>query len=90
MEQESSQRRETGFLKKGDESAGVAKQYYGLTGQIENCQVVVFLAYISSRGQSLINRRLYLPKSWSSSSEKRKKAVRSHAEVDSAWERAPR
>ena len=52
----------------------VARQYCGLMGQIENCQVGVFLAYLSSRGQSLIDRRLYLPKSWSSSPKKRKKA----------------
>lgn len=55
---------ETSFLKKGEESVGVGKQYCGLTGQIENCQVGVFLAYISSKGQSLLDRRLYLPKSW--------------------------
>ena len=52
----------------------VARQYCGLTGQIENCQVAVFMAYLSSRGQALIDRRLYLPKSWSSSPKKRKKA----------------
>jgi SRSO17 transposase len=55
---------ETSFLKKGEESVGVGRQYCGLTGQIDNCQVGVFLAYISSKGQSLIDRRLYLPKSW--------------------------
>lgn len=65
---------ETCFLKKGQESAGVARQYCGLTGQIENCQVAVFMAYLSSRGQALIDRRLYLPKSWSSSAKKREKA----------------
>ena len=51
---------ETSFLKRGEESVGVGRQYCGLTGQIENCQVGVFLAYISSKGQSLIDRRLYL------------------------------
>ncbi|RUS94416.1 hypothetical protein DSM107010_71880 [Chroococcidiopsis cubana SAG 39.79] len=45
---------ETSFLKKGEESVGVGRQYCGLTGQVENCQVGVFLAYISSKGQSLI------------------------------------
>ena len=50
---------ETCFLKKGQESAGVARQYCGLTGH----QVAVFMAYLSSRGQALIDRRLYLPKS---------------------------
>lgn len=65
---------ETSFLKKGEESVGVGRQYCGLTGQIENCQVGVFLAYISSKGQSLIDRRLYLPKSWSGNPKRRKKA----------------
>lgn len=65
---------ETSFLKKGEESVGVGRQYCGLTGQIENCQVAVFLAYISSKGQSLIDRRLYLPKSWSGNPKKRRKA----------------
>lgn len=49
---------------------------YLTVGQIENCQVAVFMAYLSSRGQALIDRRLYLPKSWSSSAKKREKAVR--------------
>jgi len=65
---------ETSFLKRGEESVGVGRQYCGLTGQIENCQVGVFLAYISSKGQSLIDRRLYLPKSWTTVSKRRKKA----------------
>jgi len=65
---------ETSFLKKGEESVGVGRQYCGLTGQIENCQVGVFLAYISSKGQSLLDRRLYLPKSWTTVRQRRKKA----------------
>jgi len=65
---------ETSFLKKGEESVGVGRQYCGLTGQIENCQVGVFLAYISSKGQSLIDRRLYLPSSWTTVRQRRKKA----------------
>jgi SRSO17 transposase len=55
---------ETGFLKKGDRSAGVARQYSGTAGRIENCQIGVFLAYASRYGQALIDRRLYLPESW--------------------------
>jgi SRSO17 transposase len=55
---------ETGFIKKGDHSAGVARQYSGTAGRIENCQVGVFLAYASRFGQTLIDRRLYLPESW--------------------------
>jgi SRSO17 transposase len=52
---------ETGFLKKGLHSAGVQRQYTGTAGRIENAQVGVFLAYASSRGRALIDRRLYLP-----------------------------
>ena len=55
---------ETGFLKKGDKSVGVQRQYSGTAGRIENSQVGVFLALASSRGRSLIDRELYLPKSW--------------------------
>ncbi len=55
---------ETGFLKKGIRSAGVARQYSGTAGRIENAQVGVFLAYASSRGRALIDRELYLPKEW--------------------------
>lgn len=55
---------DTGFLKKGMRSAGVARQYSGTAGRVENCQVGVFLAYRSSRGHGLIDRQLYLPAAW--------------------------
>lgn len=55
---------ETGFLKKGIKSAGVARMYSGTAGRIENCQLGVFLAYSSSCGHALIDRELYLPKDW--------------------------
>jgi SRSO17 transposase len=55
---------ETGFLKKGTGSAGVQRQYSGTAGRIENSQVGVFLSYASLRGRALIDRRVYLPKSW--------------------------
>ena len=55
---------ETGFLKKGDKSAGVQRQYSGTAGRIENCQIGVFLAYASRYGRTLIDRALYLPDSW--------------------------
>ena len=55
---------ETGFLKKGTKSVGVARQYSGTAGRIENCQIGVFLAYASSRGQAFLDRALYLPKAW--------------------------
>lgn len=52
---------ETGFLKKGEHSAGVARQYSGTAGRIENAQIGVFLAYASGKGHALIDRALYLP-----------------------------
>lgn len=55
---------ETGFLKKGSKSAGVARQYSGTAGRIENQQIGVFLAYTSSRGCAFIDRELYLPEEW--------------------------
>ncbi|HET8853233.1 MAG TPA: IS701 family transposase [Ktedonobacteraceae bacterium] len=55
---------ETSFPKRGKKSAGVKKQYCGRTGQVENCQVGVFLSYVSAQGHSLIDRELYLPKDW--------------------------
>ena len=55
---------ETGFLKKGTKSAGVQRQYSGTAGRVENCQLGVFCAYASSKGRALIDRELYLPKSW--------------------------
>jgi SRSO17 transposase len=55
---------ETGFLKKGTGSVGVQRQYSGTAGRVENCQVGVFLSYASPRGRALIDRRVYLPKSW--------------------------
>ncbi|BCL78865.1 transposase [Ktedonobacteria bacterium brp13] len=55
---------ETGFLKKGVKSVGVQRQYSGTAGRIENCQVGVFLSYACSHGHTLLDRALYLPKSW--------------------------
>ena len=55
---------ETGFLKKGSQSAGVARQYSGTAGRIENQQIGVFLAYSSTRGTAFIDRELYLPEEW--------------------------
>src|SRR5512135_494175 len=55
---------ETGFLKKGTKSVGVARQYSGTAGRLENCQIGVFLGYASPSGQALIDRELYLPKAW--------------------------
>jgi SRSO17 transposase len=55
---------DTGFLKKGTTSAGVQRQYSGTAGRTENCQIGVFAAYASSKGRALVDRELYLPKSW--------------------------
>jgi SRSO17 transposase len=55
---------ETGFLKKGNQSAGVGRQYSGTAGRIENCQIGVFLSYATSKGRALIDRELYIPQNW--------------------------
>jgi SRSO17 transposase len=55
---------ETGFLKKGRHSAGVARQYSGTAGRIENCQIGVFLACATDQGHTLLDRELYLPAEW--------------------------
>lgn len=64
---------ETGFMKQGEHSVGVQVQHCSLTGRLENCQVGVFLAYVSPHGHTLIDRRLYLPQSWASNQDKRLK-----------------
>ena len=61
---------ETGFLKKGRHSAGVARQYSGIAGRIENCQIGVFLTYASPRGYALLDRELYVPHEWSTAPER--------------------
>ncbi|WP_435126684.1 IS701 family transposase [Micromonospora tulbaghiae] len=55
---------ETGFAKKGRRSAGVQRQYSGTLGRTDNCQIGTFLCYATSAGRALIDRELYLPKSW--------------------------
>ena len=55
---------ETGFPKKGHDSVGVARQYCGSLGKVENCQVGVFAAYASRQGYALIDKRLFLPEPW--------------------------
>jgi SRSO17 transposase len=62
---------ETGFLKKGTKSVGVARQYSGTAGRIENCQIGVFLAYASPRGHAFLDRALYLPKAWAEDAARR-------------------
>src|SRR5436305_4429368 len=65
---------ETGFLKKGTKSVGVARQYSGTAGRVENCQVGVFLGYATPRGRALLDRALYLPKEWAEDRQRRKAA----------------
>jgi SRSO17 transposase len=55
---------ESGFQKKGNDSVGVAKQYCGNIGKVENCQVGVFAAYASPKGYSLVDKRLFMPEKW--------------------------
>lgn len=55
---------ESGFVKKGNDSVGVGKQYCGTLGKVENCQVGVFAAYASSQGYAFLDTRLFLPEKW--------------------------
>ena len=66
---------ESGFEKKGDDSAGVAKQYCGTAGKVENCQVGVFAAYASPHGYCLLDNQLFIPEKWFTDeyAERRKK-----------------
>jgi SRSO17 transposase len=66
---------ETGFLKKGTHSAGVAPQYSGTAGKVQNCQIGVFLAYASGKGHALIDRALYLPEPWCADAGRRAEAA---------------
>lgn len=65
---------ETGFLKKGTKSAGVARMYSGTAGRVENCQIGVFLTYATAAGRTLIDRELYLPKAWANDADRREEA----------------
>jgi SRSO17 transposase len=61
---------ETGDLKKGMHTVGVQRQYTGTAGRIENSQVAVFLGYATGHGHALVDRELYLPKSWTADSDR--------------------
>ena len=65
---------ETGFLKKGDKSAGVQRQYSSPAGRIENSQIGVFLAFAGAHGRILLDRELYLPQVWEEDRERRREA----------------
>ena len=66
---------DTGFLKKGKKSLGVARQYTGTAGDTVNCQVGVFLAYTSERGAGFVDRALYLPREWTNDPSRRTEAA---------------
>jgi SRSO17 transposase len=65
---------ETGFPKKGTKSVGVKRQYAGCLGRVDNCQVGVFLNYMTPDGHVLLDRRLFLPEEWAKDFERRKEA----------------
>jgi SRSO17 transposase len=65
---------DSGFPKCGDKSVGVARQYCGATGKIDNCQVAVFLTYASAAGHTLLDERLYLPEEWATDAKRRQEA----------------
>lgn len=65
---------ETGFPKKGTKSVGVKRQYAGCLGRVDNCQVGVFLNYITPEGHLLVDRRLFLPEEWANDGKRRKEA----------------
>lgn len=84
---------ETGFLKKGNKSVGVKKQYSGTAGRIENCHMGVCLAYASSKGHTLIDQELYLLKEWAEDQARRNEvgvpqectSQRSHSWTERCW-----
>ena len=65
---------ETGFVKKGNKSVGVKRQYSGTAGKVENSQVGVFLTYFSREGRTFLDRRLYMPKEWCADERRRQEA----------------
>jgi SRSO17 transposase len=65
---------ETGLLKKGEKSVGVARQYTGTAGDTVNCQVGVFMGYSSEKGAAFLDRALYLPRAWTNAPARRAEA----------------
>lgn len=62
------------FPKSGQESVGVARQWCGRLGKVENCQVGIYMGYVSSREHALVDMRLFLPKEWTTDTNRRRKA----------------
>jgi SRSO17 transposase len=77
---------ETGFLKQGKASCGVARQYTGSAGKITNCQIGVFASYVSRHGHAFIDRALYLPKAWTDDPARMKAA---HVPEETAFATKP-
>lgn len=82
---------DTGFPKKGTESVGVARMYSGTLGKVDNCQIGVFAAYVSRKGRSVVDARIYLPQQWARDRARRKKVgvpqgVRFHTKPELAVE----
>ena len=69
----------SGFPKSGTESVGVARQWCGRLGKVDNCQVAVYLGYVSGAGHTLVDMRLYLPKEWTTDKARLDKAGVPHA-----------
>ena len=77
------------FSKKGEESVGVARQWCGRLGKVDNCQIGVFVAYSAPRGFTLLDAELYLPKEWAGDRARRKKAhVPKKVKFQTSWELA--
>ena len=70
----------SGFPKSGTESVGVARQWCGRLGKVDNCQVAVYLGYVSGAGHTLVDMRLYLPKAWTTDKARLDKAGVPHAQ----------
>lgn len=68
------------FPKKGDKSVGVAKQWCGRLGKVENCQVAVYMAYVARKEHAIVNTRFYLPKEWAK--DRRRRAGSRGAPID--------
>jgi SRSO17 transposase len=64
----------SGFPKSGRESVGVARQWCGRLGKVDNCQVAIYLGYVSRKGHTLVDTRLYLPKDWTKETARLDKA----------------
>jgi len=65
---------ETGFLKQGNKSVGVGRQYSGTAGRVENCQIGVFFGYATAKGFAFLDREIYLQKKWVSDQKRREAA----------------